>query len=564
MTRSRPKSSIPPRRQRHSLAFKKTSVPVLTWGLLVLFLSLCTVPRASASSSAASDESYDEKLHLTQLADGKVLAEFRFSRRIGPLALAQAAENHYSLLPRAVGEITQSFGVEELHLTFTQGNWNYARWGYSPLSAAAGVQLWSWFDASRGQWKGLVHALAGLFCASLNQMDESTTAQPILSFLPESDYLSAREQNNTAGLEIRYGSLPHETVCTENLTPWAKLLPCQTKAGIASLFNAYRLFDGHYHSMGIHVQPECAGPDCNSKGMLFVQTLSVVLDPLRLDNSKDWSLMSLFERQISSSCALAASTTVKVTVPSSSASTFVPAAENVYNDSPESLTGEYPIKSDTVRDFNIGVDWQDGAVDHTVRARSHITAHRYQTGFGGERGGLATDLRNSDPTMDQRVRYFDVIPWYLKVYLHTLTAETTAHPSIAVVEKMYFQPAIDRGRPAVLELEMLLPANSTTTLHIDYDKAFIKYTEHPPDANRGFDIGSAVVTLLSPSATLVDGTRNGEVRRLFTETLLVSLPTPDFSMPYNVITLTCTLMALFFGSVFNMLTRRYEPVIVKS
>ena len=34
------------------------------------------------------------------------------------------------------------------------------------------------------------------------------------------------------------------------------------------------------------------------------------------------------------------------------------------------------------------------------------------------------------------------------------------------------------------------------------------------------------------------------------------LPTPDFSMPYNVITITCTVMALFFGTVFNILTRQ--------
>lgn len=57
---------------------------------------------------------------------------------------------------------------------------------------------------------------------------------------------------------------------------------------------------------------------------------------------------------------------------------------------------------------------------------------------------------------------------------------------------MYFQPAIDRGRPAVLEMAMTLPANSTTTLHVEFDMAYIKYTEHPPDANRGFDIGYAM------------------------------------------------------------------------
>jgi len=34
------------------------------------------------------------------------------------------------------------------------------------------------------------------------------------------------------------------------------------------------------------------------------------------------------------------------------------------------------------------------------------------------------------------------------------------------------------------------------------------------------------------------------------------MPVPDFSMPYNVITMTCTVLALCFGSFFNILTRK--------
>merc|ERR1712179_145641 len=40
-----------------------------------------------------------------------------------------------------------------------------------------------------------------------------------------------------------------------------------------------------------------------------------------------------------------------------------------------------------------------------------------------------------------------------------------------------------------------------------------------------------------------------------TEILLVSLPTPDFSMPYNVICLACTVAALAFGPIHNITTK---------
>lgn len=44
---------------------------------------------------------------------------------------------------------------------------------------------------------------------------------------------------------------------------------------------------------------------------------------------------------------------------------------------------------------------------------------------------------------------------------------------------------------------------------------------------------------------------------LRTPALLLSLPTPDFSMPYNVIILSSTVIALAFGSIFNLLVRRF-------
>merc|ERR1712013_219924 len=45
------------------------------------------------------------------------------------------------------------------------------------------------------------------------------------------------------------------------------------------------------------------------------------------------------------------------------------------------------------------------------------------------------------------------------------------------------------------------------------------------------------------------------VVHIFTEILLVSLPTPDFSMPYNVICLACTVAALAFGPIHNITTK---------
>ena len=46
--------------------------------------------------------------------------------------------------------------------------------------------------------------------------------------------------------------------------------------------------------------------------------------------------------------------------------------------------------------------------------------------------------------------------------------------------------------------------------------------------------------------------------RLYSESLLVNLPTPDFSMPFNVICLGCTAVALAFGGLHNLTTKEFK------
>jgi phosphatidylinositol glycan class T len=53
------------------------------------------------------------------------------------------------LYPKAIGEVLQSYNVNEVHLSFTQGRWNYEEWDYPPiLSVGTGVELWAWMKDS--------------------------------------------------------------------------------------------------------------------------------------------------------------------------------------------------------------------------------------------------------------------------------------------------------------------------------------------------------------------------------------------------------------------------------
>lgn len=97
-----------------------------------------------------------------------------------------------------------------------------------------------------------------------------------MTFEPTSERWSTPREN----MRLLHGSLPREVVCTENLTPFLKLLPCKGKAGIASLLDGHKLFDASWQSMAIDVRSVC--PEDGSECSIEVeQTVDMVLDTER-------------------------------------------------------------------------------------------------------------------------------------------------------------------------------------------------------------------------------------------------------------------------------------------
>lgn len=88
-------------------------------------------------------------------------------------------------------------------------------------------------------WSGLTQALSGQFCASLNFIDSKSTTSPKLSFRREGVAFNADHLNSSL---LRHAALAREIVCTENLTPWKKLLPCDSKVHFSILLRTIYLF----------------------------------------------------------------------------------------------------------------------------------------------------------------------------------------------------------------------------------------------------------------------------------------------------------------------------------
>lgn len=419
-----------------------------------------------------------------------------------------------------------------------------------------------------------------------------------------------------------HGMLPHEVVCTENLTPFLKLLPCKGKAGVASLLDGHKVFDANWQTMAIDIRSVCDEDDdalvqlqqaSSSCSWQIEQTVDMVLDlqrsmrprdnpiprpppledvlcdetkhynapdtcfPRDSDVDRPWSLSQIFGRPIKGSCPLGDRTaaadvvleiapeqTVRVITDSAAAVADNSLLPSSSDDSPSSsFRRSYQIAAE--QDFDLQVDELIAANDTTTQQTQHrplLRASRHMTGYGQERGGMHATISNPHPHA-YRVVYMESLPWFLRPYMHTLHVSGGG----AEIKQMFYTPAADRRKGTQLELLLEIPAHADVTLTYDFEKAILRYTEYPPDANRGFDVAPAIVRVLPKSggddASQKENEEGGgggqgdSSSYLRTTSLLLPLPTPDFSMPYNVIILTSTVIALGFGSIFNLLIRRF-------
>lgn len=287
--------------------------------------------------------------------------------------------------------------------------------------------------------------------------------------------------------------------------------------------------------------------------------------PLDLSQTQDWSLLTIFGRAVKGTClrvqnGKTAPSPVCIKAPRS---LDVFATEGVA-ESIDQTEGSRCLDIPDSDDFVLVVPKQDPSKFPPVDTPP-LYAERSITGHGQERGGLQTLLTNPCTTHPVEFIYLEALPWFMKPYLHTLSARIVGDASSSssshftnissVIKDIYYRPGLDRHRGSQLELRIVVPAASTAVLTYDFEKAILRYTEYPPDANRGRDVAPAVIRLLR-----VEGRsegRGGSPMYLRTTSLMLPLPTPDFSMPYNVIILTSTIIALAFGNVYNVMVRRF-------
>lgn len=534
---------------------------------------------------------FDEKLNLRPLPNNFMLSSFTFDMNSTMFTPGRSSKDvneysHYTVFPKAFSSILQHTSAREMHIRFTRGFWDAESWGRLPndgfKSGGSGVELWAVIEASSKdeaytKWKVLANSLSGIFCASINFIDSSKTTYPKSTFLPVDEVPIFDSRNY---LYVIRAALANEPVCTENLTPFVKLLPTKGKSGISTLLDGHRVFDSFWHSLSIDIKTRCDDTinmcydsmESNVDVVMHVpNTIARADNPipkpldgelLRCDTSKPHDSYQCFP------------------LPENTQTSFL--LSKLFG---KTLQGSNLISNNLSRvcaqktkDWNVLIQLNDeffgtstDCFDLTENAKNDIYfetsnstnviamddvpvyVSRSLVSYGQDRSGLRTVFKN--PTnRPVKLIYFESLPWFMRVYLSTLKLEPTKDKKTEfeikdLLSSIEYLPAIDRQRPTHLEYQIEIPANTTIALSYQFEKTLLKYAEYPPDANHGFEIESAVITVIEPVKY-----------QSRTTTLLLVLSTPDFSMPYNVIILTSTIMGLIFGTLFNLSVKRLITV----
>lgn len=429
--------------------------------------------------------------------------------------------------------------------------------------------------------------LSGLFCASFSFIDKSNTIQPEYTFRPTFSPGTGKASLNTVDTSkyrIRYATLPREIVCTENLTPWKKLLPGNRHEGLRSLLNSGYIHTTNYHSLGLHIRrlaraplKSAQKPGQSMELIEIKQTVNLVFDTKITSGSQDWSLRRLFGQGMDSSNELAENSKIYVDITDAGFRLTPEPAEIITSQRGGTITtlAVYDVKKQFSHQlFSIAGIYPDAEANQqiVISAAPPLFAKRYLLGVGQERGKILTKITNTHWT-PLNVVLQENIPWFVPVYLHTLAITVNGGNEKIEPNAIKYSPGRLRERPSQLEIAFKIPSRSTVNVAIDFDYVFLKWLEYPPDANHGHYIGSAILFAQLPvarnfTAIPIDGhlyadsfnasRAQGYLVTIRTESLLITLPTPDFSMPYNVICLACTVVALAFGPIHNFSTKKLK------
>lgn len=338
------------------------------------------------------------------------------------------------------------------------------------------------------------------------------------------------------------GIIPSEPVCIENLQPFLDLLPCSNRAGLAEMFKQEAIYQSDFHSIEVEFSTKSSDFGIIELGLRMI----TVYDLNRWDRNNAWSLASLFGKAFKKSCPFGDPKMI-LRIPSSN-EMFLNSLHH-QKEKVSALESHFEIVYIAEDLFNeIGAS-NIPKLFHPIDKPDPFKAFRFKSGTDDNLGGFGLVLENYS-IEPLEVTVIESIPWLFRVFLHegefALNSERILPANLSeYLKEFLIEPSINRKRNLLLQTKWRIPAQSIIQIYFPFEREFLRIDEFPPNSERGIELPGALIFYHRRSSWHT------------TNTLLFTWPIPDGTMPFNVITMTSTLSALFFGSFFNLIFRKF-------
>lgn len=535
-------------------------------------------------------DSFDESLHIRTVPFTRspqlFLARFEFN-----VEAAQSTSflwDQFDIFPKPIGKLLNSHpSIAAFEAALTRGRWK-EEWGPPPREfRPPGAVLIAATNSTDSIvvdncWRFLISALSGALCASFEGMDpdHESSAWVRPSDVPWTE----------PGQQLRFATLPYEPVCTENLTPWLKLLPCGRHRGLTAVMAPITIAESPLVSLTLAVANR------QSQGRVELRASLDVVLPLR-DSQK--GLAAWFDSDTIVPCPAARSSTVMLWSRRSPDPSVLNSAgiEAKAMNGGEGFVLVFPTEHFASLDTSAHLP-----VDADVAHGPWVVVGAGQSSTRGDGMSVMRDvlshegrserthgrylLRFTNAGPKRHIRFMEQLPFFLRPLWHTFRATLQfpgrPHEELTGLDAMRrlelrFVAAAGQRMPTEIFLTVEVPHMGVVSIFLDVAKIFIQLREFSYACEKGFDVGSAAwmelelreeggslgqnasqvsvddfVGSLAPSEPLGTSTPRGKWQLRFTQGLIVLLPMPDFSMPFNVIALSSTAVTFFFGSVFRL------------
>ena len=182
-------------------------------------------------------------------------------------------------------------------------------------------------------------------------------------------------------------------------------------------------------------------------------------------------------------------------------------------------------------------------------------------------GTLWTTIRNDHSEgCSLTLTVTEIIPSYLQP-----TLMEWKHGGMSVETKATRTAMMSTGKSGrdrtddslVVEHHLSLQGHHEASLRLGYDPVLLPFERFPADPNRGMELPPAIVRVDEIICqTDRDAITVSQPALLFySDSLLFMPPVPDMSMPFNILSLTCTFYVCIFGTILNMLVRRGSEAV---